>query len=138
MEPLTSCDSGIESVTTCDEEFVIPPTPTCVGEFSREWIKYVMDGWFAKNNIRTEAVDILSFYAALNTVQVIKRQFNVFSLSSQSFEGWEEFQQFPYIVRSVLAFCPMCENMKCMIKFSILHFVGCFTLLSLFLYFRVC
>ena len=73
MEPLTSCDSGIESVTTCDEEFVIPPTPTCVGEFSREWIKYVMDGWFVKNNIRTEFVDILSFSAALNTVQVTNR-----------------------------------------------------------------
>ena len=73
MEPVTSCDGGMKSVTICDEEFVIPPTPSCVGEFNREWIKYVMDEWFVKNSIRTEFVDILSFYAALNTVQVMKR-----------------------------------------------------------------
>ena len=73
MKSVTSCDGGMKSVTICDEVFVIPPTPSCVGEFSREWIKYVMDRWFVKNSIRTESVDILSFYAALNTVQVMKR-----------------------------------------------------------------
>ena len=63
----------MESWITCEgeAEFVIPPTPTCVAEVSREWIKYVMDGWFAKNNIRTESVDIISFSAALNNVQVM-------------------------------------------------------------------
>ena len=66
-----TCDGGMKSVTACDVEFVTPPTPTCVGEFSREWIKYVLHGWFVRNNIKTESVDILAFYAALNTAQVI-------------------------------------------------------------------
>ena len=72
MEPVTTCEGDMETVTTCDSEFVIPPTPSCVGEFNREWIKYVMDGWFVKNSIRPQSVDILSFYAALNSVQVMK------------------------------------------------------------------
>ena len=55
----------------CKSEFEIPPTPTCVEEFSREWLKYVLDDWFAKNDIKTEAVDIVSFSAALNSLQVI-------------------------------------------------------------------
>eukprot|EP00091_Calanus_sinicus_P024535 TRINITY_DN8859_c0_g1_i1.p1 TRINITY_DN8859_c0_g1~~TRINITY_DN8859_c0_g1_i1.p1 ORF type:complete len:144 (-),score=27.67 TRINITY_DN8859_c0_g1_i1:9-440(-) len=50
-------------------EFVIPPTPTCVEEFSKEWLKYVMDDWFAKNDIKTESVDILNFSASLNSLQ---------------------------------------------------------------------
>ena len=60
-------------------------------------------------------------------------------LSSQSFEGWEEFQQFLYVVRSVLAFCPMCEIMKYMIECSILLFIGLFqkfTCLILFFSFQ--
>ena len=72
MGPMTTCEVWVEAVSTCDAEFVIPPTPTCVGEFNREWIKYVMDGWFVKNSIRTQSVDILSFSAALNSVQVMK------------------------------------------------------------------
>jgi len=53
----------------CKSEFEIPPTPTCVEEFSREWLKYVLDDWFAKNDIKTEAVDIVSFSADLNSLQ---------------------------------------------------------------------
>ena len=73
MKSVNTCDCGMKAMTSCDAEFVISPTPSCVGEFSREWIKYVMDEWFVKTSIRTESVDILSFYAALNTVQVMKR-----------------------------------------------------------------
>ena len=72
METVTTCAGSMKSVTICDSEVVIPSTPTCVGEFNREWIKYVMDEWFVKNSTRTEFVDILSFSAALNTVQVMK------------------------------------------------------------------
>ena len=57
---------------TCvgDCEYVIPPTPTCVGDVSSEWLRYVLDGWLEKKNMKTE-LDILSFSADLNSSQVI-------------------------------------------------------------------
>jgi len=56
-------------LVSMEQGFVIPPTPTCVEEFNKEWIKYVMDDWFAKNDIKTESVDIVNFAASLNSLQ---------------------------------------------------------------------
>ena len=63
--------SELVSMVSLEQGFVIPPTPTCVEEFNKEWIKYVMDDWFAKNDIKTESVDIVNFAASLNSLQVI-------------------------------------------------------------------
>jgi len=57
------------SACEADSEYVVPPTPTCVEQFTKEWLKYVMDDWFVKNDIKTEAVDIVHFSAALNSLQ---------------------------------------------------------------------
>jgi len=57
------------AVTMGEEDIFIPPTPTCVEEFNKEWIKFVMDDWFIKNDIKTESVDIVSFSASLNSLQ---------------------------------------------------------------------
>ena len=61
------------AVTMEEQEIYIPPTPNCVEEFNKEWIKFVMDDWFIKNDIKTEAVDIVSFSASLNSLQVRQR-----------------------------------------------------------------
>ena len=65
------------AVTMEEQEIYIPPTPTSVEEFNKEWIKFVMDDWFIKNDIKTESVDIVSFSASLNSLQVRQRTKNL-------------------------------------------------------------
>ena len=53
----------------------IPPTPHSVAEFSKEWLLFVLDGWFHKNHENLTSVDITSFTANKNNLQVNRKIF---------------------------------------------------------------
>ena len=69
---------AMEGPVVCDigREYFVPPTPSSVGDISVEWLKYVLDGWFASNGIKTEDVDIVKFSANPLNIQVDNISYN--------------------------------------------------------------
>ena len=48
----------------------IPDTPKSVAEFSKDWLMFILDNWFHKNHENLTSVDITSFNASKNNLQV--------------------------------------------------------------------
>ena len=48
----------------------IPETPKSVTEFSKDWLIFILDDWFHKNHENLSSVEITSFNASKNNLQV--------------------------------------------------------------------
>ena len=48
----------------------IPHTPQSVSEFSKEWLRFILDDWFHKTHENATNIDITSFSASKNNLQV--------------------------------------------------------------------
>ena len=48
----------------------IPKTPKSVTEFSKDWLMFILESWFDKNHENLTSVDITSFNASKNNLQV--------------------------------------------------------------------
>ena len=47
-----------------------PKTPRSVPEFSKDWLMFILEDWFHKNHENLTSVDITSFNASKNILQV--------------------------------------------------------------------
>ena len=45
-------------------------TPTTVAEFNKEWLKFILENWHNKSSTNQSSIDIISFEASKNGLQV--------------------------------------------------------------------
>ena len=45
-------------------------TPTTVAEFNKEWLQYILEDWHNKSSTNQSSIDIISFEASKNGLQV--------------------------------------------------------------------